>query len=243
MHTCLYSRFVLPVLVFTMCTSCTVSSAFKAGQPLDFSELTKHAEKGDCEAQFVLGAAFLAGDKVEQDYSQAAKWLRQAAELGHFAAQFNVALLLESGENGVKRDPEGAVKWYLRSAEQGFMPAQLRLGEILDNGVGVAVSYEDAAKWYRKAAQQGNGWAQFLLGVLLSKGEWEPRNKVEACLWLKLAARNLAYDRERQNRAQEKLTSVKSTMTSEQVAEADRRAEAFVAVPMAPKVNCTRKSD
>ena len=51
------------------------------------------AEQGDAAAQCLLGVVYAQGLGVPQDYKEAAKWYRLAAEQGHAAAQRNRGLL------------------------------------------------------------------------------------------------------------------------------------------------------
>ena len=53
-----------------------------ACQP-DVEALRAKAEQGDAEAQLNLGNGYYHGEGVPQDYAEAAKWNRLAAEQGH----------------------------------------------------------------------------------------------------------------------------------------------------------------
>ncbi len=61
---------------------------------------------------------YATGRDVQQDNTEAAKWLRKAAERGHADAQFNLGVMYNNGE-GVPEDDIEAVKWYRKAAEQG----------------------------------------------------------------------------------------------------------------------------
>ena len=60
----------------------------------------------DPEGQMPVGLAFFTGHKVPQNYSEAAKWYRKAAEQGHREAQFCLATCYHRG-TGV-RQADGA---------------------------------------------------------------------------------------------------------------------------------------
>jgi len=60
-----------------------------------------------------------------QEYGEAAKWFREAAEQGDPAAQFNLGVLYETGQ-GVAQNFAEAVKWYHEAAEQGEPQAQFQ---------------------------------------------------------------------------------------------------------------------
>jgi len=51
-------------------------TALREWQPL--------ADQGDADAQFNLGVMYDSGDGIPQDYAEAAKWHRLAAEQGNF---------------------------------------------------------------------------------------------------------------------------------------------------------------
>ena len=51
-----------------------------------FEEMRKAAEEGDPVAQRYLGVCYQNGQGVPQDYHEAIKWFRRAAEQGHAAA-------------------------------------------------------------------------------------------------------------------------------------------------------------
>lgn len=48
------------------------------------------AVRGNMDAQFGMGVMYNAGQGVEQDFREAAKWYRLAAAQGHAEAQFNL---------------------------------------------------------------------------------------------------------------------------------------------------------
>jgi len=67
------------------------------------------------------------GKGVPQDYAEAVKWYRLAANQGDLAGQFNLGMMYEGGK-GVPRDHAEAVKWFRKVADQGDARAQLFLG-------------------------------------------------------------------------------------------------------------------
>ena len=94
------------------------------------------AEKGDAEAQLILGSMYDFGLGVPQDYKEAVKWYRLAAEQGDAFAQLSLGEIYDHGK-GVPKDFKEAVKWYRLAAEQGNVFAQEKLGwkYILGDGV------------------------------------------------------------------------------------------------------------
>ena len=69
-------------------------------------------------AQFLLGLMYDRGRGVPQDYKEAAKWYRKAAEQGDSLAQGELGWLYNVGK-GVVQDDKEAAKWYAKAAEQG----------------------------------------------------------------------------------------------------------------------------
>ena len=88
--------------------------------PLDADAIERRrreAESGNVDAQFALGNLYERGHGVPQDYSESARWYREAAEQGHAGAQLYLGIYLAQG-NGVEQDLVEALKW-LELAKQG----------------------------------------------------------------------------------------------------------------------------
>lgn len=99
---------------------------------------------------------------MEQKFSEAANWFRQATErkcylkegaLASAMAQCNLAWLYAEGR-GVEQNPEEAAKRYRISAKAGYAEAQYQLGLLLAQGKGVPRDPEEAKVWFQKAALQ-----------------------------------------------------------------------------------------
>jgi hypothetical protein len=73
------------------------------------------AERGDRDAQTIVGEIYERGFGVEPDYSAAAGWYQRAAEAGDRRAQVNLGHLLEKGL-GTPADARTAIRWYRRAA-------------------------------------------------------------------------------------------------------------------------------
>ncbi len=147
------------------------------------SELYQWALQGEAQAQFVVGCFF----EGCEDYAEAVKWYRRAAEQGYVDAQNNLGECYESGQ-GVEQNYDKAVKWYRKAAEQGDVNAQNNLGECYKEGKGVGLDYEEAVRWYRKAAEQGDEDAQYELGNFYFSGDGVPKDYEEAAHWYMEAA-------------------------------------------------------
>ena len=80
------------------------------------------------------------GQGVPQNYIEAVKWYRKAADQGDASAQDNLGTMLHQGR-GVLRDDTEAAKWILKAADQGDAKAQGKLGISYEHGEGVPQDY------------------------------------------------------------------------------------------------------
>lgn len=110
---------------------------------------------GQAEQQYKLATAYYDGDSVPQNYAEAIKWYRKAADQGYSAAQYSLGVMFDRGE-GVPQNYEKAVTWYRKAAEQGAVSAQFDLGNKYANGQGVPQTYAEAYVWYSLAAASGH---------------------------------------------------------------------------------------
>ncbi|MCI0400399.1 MAG: sel1 repeat family protein [Gammaproteobacteria bacterium] len=73
-------------------------------------------------AEYYLAVMYANGQGVEQNFEEAAKWYRKAAEHGIPQAQYRLANLYVDGK-GVPQDFEMAYAWYSTAAHQGHSGA------------------------------------------------------------------------------------------------------------------------
>ena len=189
-------------------------------------ELRRRAEQGDAESQAVLGStyfgAYYDGKAVRQDYAEASKWYRKAAEQGHAFAQFTLGCMHSDGQ-GTPRDDAEAVKWWRRAAEQGNADGQFNVGYAYANGKGVPQDQAEAVKWYRKSADQGDADAQVEVAIAYYEGRGVRRNSVQSYKWLTLASsKPWSVDRDIDPPT---IEEVASKMTPQQIARAQRLAK------------------
>ena len=132
------------------------------------------AEGGNDSAQARLGLMYDLGHGVAQNYTEAAKWYRAAAEQGHEVAQLFLGLY--SNGKGFPQNHSEAARWYAEAAERGNARAQGFLGSLYATGKGVPQDYAAALKWFRLAANQGDAEIAIQNRVDLLSG---PRRKNE----------------------------------------------------------------
>jgi len=186
----------------------------------DLQKTKTQAEGGDPNAQNLLGEMYSKGNGAPQDYKEAAKWYRLAADQGHALGQKHLSELYDAGR-GVPHDEAEAAKWCQIAAEQGLLGAQYSLAVMFASGQGVKLNDAEAVKWYRRAAEQGDTMAQYNLGDRYTTGRSVPKDPVEAYKWLSLASAQGLPD------ATRALDGLKSSMSSEQLAEGQRRVADF----------------
>jgi hypothetical protein len=158
----------------------------------DISALLEKAQQGDAWAQCSLGWHYRVGREVSQDYKEAVKWYRMAADQNDANAQFNLGCLYFFG-NGVDQNYSEAVRLYHLAADQGYAEAQYNLGVCYEEGKGVVKNDVESTQWFRRAAEQGFAKAQACLGALYYDGQGVPQNYETAVEWFRLAA-NQGFD-------------------------------------------------
>ncbi|MBQ7503256.1 sel1 repeat family protein [bacterium] len=116
--------------------------------------------------EYSLGERCLQGKGAEQDYAEAARWFKKAAEQGLAEAQSKLGNCYYEGV-GVEQDSIEAVKWYKLAAEQGDADAQNNLGYCFYYGIGIYQDRNEADKLWEKALKQGH------LGAINNYGDSE----------------------------------------------------------------------
>ena len=123
----------------------------KPNDKANFESCLYKARQGDTQAQNNVGVMYKLGDGVTQDYKQAVKWYRKAAEQGFAEAQYNLGEMY-----AVNQDYKQALKWLTKAAEQGRAEAHYKLGYFYGAGLlGFPVDREMAHMWFNIAASSG----------------------------------------------------------------------------------------
>ncbi len=100
-----------------------------ANTPETLAGLRRLAEQGDTTAQFDLGARYATGDKVKQDYTEAAHWFELAADRGEAKAQSVLAAYYWDG-TGVPKDLGKAYFWAILARANQDESSQIRAAEL-----------------------------------------------------------------------------------------------------------------
>lgn len=107
---------------------------------------------------------------VPRNYEEAAKLYQKAADADDAEAQYELALLCQSGL-GVPRDPKRASELFDLSAQKGNIHAKTKVAERLT--CGNKRDYRQALEYLTDAANAGDANALFNLGVFYDEG-YEP---------------------------------------------------------------------
>jgi TPR repeat protein len=95
----------------------------------DIEFLKKAADSGNAEAMFLLGVCYARGQKVEQDFTAAAKWFHDASRKGHAAATTSLGFLYARGR-GVRLDQKLAYKLMSQGCARGDPAAHDLLAKL-----------------------------------------------------------------------------------------------------------------
>lgn len=181
----------------------------------------------------VVSSGVFAGDyedgldaAMRNDYVEAAKFFKRAAEQGHAEAQLYLGMLYKEGK-GLPKDDNESGNRFRKAAEQGSAEAQFNLGLMYYGGQGVPRDYVESVKWYRLAARQGNAYAQANLAHMYAEGLGVPKDEVRAHAWMSLSANS--EDRAVADGAELLMNQLAARMTSQRISDAQKIAKDCVA--------------
>jgi TPR repeat protein len=149
------------------------------------SSLHRAAEHGQFDAMVSLYFAYLRGEGLDADRSEALKWLTKAAEGGNAYAECLLGYEYENprwehtptGDRLVPPNMTEAVRWYRRSSEHEWAGGQYHLGLCYLVGIGVPQGEEQGLELIRKAADQNQAYAIAELAHLYASGIGRPRDE------------------------------------------------------------------
>ncbi|MDQ3126517.1 MAG: sel1 repeat family protein [Pseudomonadota bacterium] len=143
---------------------------------------------GNTDARYLLARAYQNGWGVPVDDAAAYRHMKIAADGGDPRAQWNVGMMLLSGD-GVTAN-EGLAFGYVRaSAENGEVSGMISMAVMLAVGQGTRIDAAQARQWYRRAAETGSAHALRGLAGMLLTGEGGRVDAVTGAAYLDLAAK------------------------------------------------------
>ena len=156
------------------------------------SILAQAAERGDAEAQNLLGVMYLNGLGVAQEPRRAAQLFSRAAEHGLKEGRYNLCNLLYNGL-GVAQDDVRAQEQLLASARAGHRPALRALGFLYHLAGRESHWQELSTRCFRMAAEAGDVQAKYTLGMRLAQGHGAAVDEAAARQWFTAAAQDRVY--------------------------------------------------
>lgn len=120
------------------------------------------AERGDAEAQTLVGFMFAHGWGVPQNFVAAAAWYRRSSEQGNARAQYLLGLMYDKG-HGVPIDAVQAYKWLdlaVAGAQASDRPAWVRVRDAVGSKLSLAEldhAQRLALRWRAGQRHSGRG--------------------------------------------------------------------------------------
>jgi TPR repeat protein len=147
----------------------------------------KAAAQNHPAALYNLGIMALENNTgVAPDFQKAARYFKQAAELGDPDGAYGLGVLYRNG-TGVEKSDKHAAEWIGRAAEEENVAAEVEYAIMLFNGIGVDKDESAAARLFLKAAARNNPVAQNRVARLLASGRGIQKNMIDAMKWHLLA--------------------------------------------------------
>jgi len=163
------------------------------GVPADNEEarryLLKPAQAGWASSQYNLAASYIS----QQNFADAAPWLRRSAEGGYPGGQFFWADCLWEAK-GVARDPGAALKWARKATESAMRLAPDLVRSTHNLSARVLIddpslgSRGEAFREANAAAVGGDPDGENLVGICYHRGIGVDRDLAAAIKWYRLAA-------------------------------------------------------
>lgn len=165
---------------------------------LAFSWFQRAAAQGDLDALYALSCCYTRGEGTAEFLEKGRELLKEAAEEGHFRAQFDLGMLYYQGygeKNAagesfgfVEQDFDKAVFWLQKAAAQGDAMALYFLGKCCEEGTGTERNPTLAVAFYRRSAELDDPWAQCALGRCYERGVGTEKDIDQAREYYALAA-------------------------------------------------------
>jgi hypothetical protein len=227
------------------------------GVPRDYSVALgwyqRAADQGYVQSEFDVGLMHEMGQGIGRDVPGAIRWYRKAAAQGNADALVRLNHWVDQGAlkrgiaaaakgdrgaayqvamlYGQEFDDENERLWFRKAAELGDAESQRRLGVLLSAGQGGPPDAVEGNAWSLKAAEGGNRPALGDLSRNYERGFGVKQDFVEAYKWDILWRRFTFPDGKPNPREQQRVDQLKSHMTADQAAEAERWASEWAASP------------
>ena len=152
----------------------------------NFAQVKQAAEGADARAKFALAEMYSDGKGAAQNFAEALRWYRRAADAAYPEAQTAMGLIALIKAVGLARDDEGAVRFGSDESKKTEMLSMVFSAaeklQIKDAG-----ALKDATRWLQKSAEHGEASGQFILCLMTLGGIGVEKNLAEAAKWIRLA--------------------------------------------------------
>jgi putative methionine-R-sulfoxide reductase with GAF domain len=117
----------------------------------DLVGMRRLAERGDPAAQFAMGAHYVTGEDVAQDYPEAVRWFSMAASQGHVTAQSTLGAYYGVGR-GVPLDYPKAYFWSILAQAGGDEASKYRIPGLVSHltRAQIVVIQQQANEWLKE---------------------------------------------------------------------------------------------
>ncbi|XP_078316413.1 protein sel-1 homolog 1-like isoform X2 [Crassostrea virginica] len=147
------------------------------------------ADKGDVQAQVVLGQLYFQGGRgVGINHERALHYFLMAAESGNANAFAFLGKMYSEGSPAVKQSNETAFSYFKKAADKGNPVGQTGLGMLYMYGKGVEKDFAKALKYFSLAADQGWVDGQLQLALMHYGGRGVRRDYKLAVKYFNLAS-------------------------------------------------------
>ena len=160
-----------------------------ADQKKVFAHYLRAAELGSVDGMEAVGRAYNAGEVVEKNVQESARWFRQAAERGSASAMFNLAALIGSKQLG-EVDRAEMFRLRQRAAQAGHVLSHYYVASYYDAAFGTARNPEAGARHLIEAARRGG--SEIMVRFSTEK-TWQPSTEFIMALQRQLQAAKV-YD-------------------------------------------------
>ena len=166
--------------------------------------------------------------ELEDDFTEAVKWYRQAVEQNHDTAHYRLAGLLADGKGAPQNIDEACELYDFAGDELQYPLGYFGYARLHDDPKYNRQDLETAAGFYFMAADKGIAEAQQRYGELAELGHGDPDNPNDAYVWTRVALEHLsgAEDIARGNTT---LARIKAKLGPWQLAEAEKEAKSTIA--------------
>ena len=150
-------------------------------------DLLNQAQKSNYAAKYLMGYAYYIGFLVEQNYIEAFKLIKEAADNNYDEAQYILSDLYISGK-GTTKNYAKAVNYLRAAAYQGNLEAIMKLADILAEGTIYTKNIMSAHVLYNVAAVMGAS------GAAEKRDNLEKLLKIEELLQVQANAENFKQE-------------------------------------------------